>query len=276
MAAIWTRARADAAVGSSLWPAQEPIRWFRVWSVVAGFATVVVAAITVARFEYAAAFLNPGIDYDTLVAATQRFLAGGGFYSAAQIAGPWVYPGPTPPILYPPHALILFIPFTILPGVLWWGIPIAVTAWALGRLRPYPAAWLAIVLLLGVPTSRESIFWGNPVMWIVAAEAAGFVLGWPAALVFMKPTLAPFALAGARHRSWWLALTALVAVNLALLPMWADWVAVIRNGQLGPGFSLHQFPLMAIPLVAWIGSSRGPLVPWLERRRATTVEPVGI
>lgn len=262
-----TRDRVGSAIGSSLRAAPEPIRWFRVWSVTAAVAALIVAVITAVRFQYAATYLDPGIDYDTLISATRHFLAGDGFYAAEHLAGPWVYPGRAPPILYPPDALILFIPFTVLPGVLWWAIPFAVTAWVLWQLRPHPAAWLAIALLLGVPTSREDIFWGNPVMWMVAAEAAGFVLGWPAVLVLLKPTLGPFALAGFPRRSWFIALAVLCAVNLPLLPMWADWATVIRNSQLGPGFSLHQYPLMAVPLVAWLGSSRGPVRHRLERRQ---------
>jgi hypothetical protein len=239
------------------------IRWFRVWAITAVVAAVIVGAITLARFQYSATYLNIGIDYDTLIGAARSFLAGDGFYPAEQLAGPWVYhqdePQFAPPILYPPHTLILFIPFTVLPAILWWLIPFAVTAWALWRLRPHPAAWLAIVLLLGVPESREGIFWGNPVMWMTAATAAGFVLGWPAVVVFLKPTLAPFAFAGMWKRSWWLALAALVGFNLALLPMWFDWITVIRNSTLNAGFSLYQYPLMSVPVVAWLGSRSGPL-----------------
>lgn len=248
------------------------IRWVRVWSITAVVAAVFVAATTLAGLQYALRYLDPGIDFDTLMGATRNFLAGDGFYPADQLAGPWRYhqgePAYAPPILYPPHALLLFIPFTILPAFLWWLIPIAVTAGALWRLRPHPAAWLAIVLLLGVPESREGIFWGNPVMWMVAATAAGLVLGWPAVLVFLKPTLAPFALVGIGHRSWWLLLGVLAAFNLALLPMWADWVTVIRNSTLGPGFSLYQYPLMAVPLVAWLGSRAGPVIWRLEAWQA--------
>lgn len=261
-------------------PPRGGIRWHRVWATTAIVAAGLVASVTLVRFGYAAAYLDLGIDYDTLIGAARSFLAGDGFYPADQLAGPWVYhqdePQFPPPILYPPDALILFIPFTVLPKIMWWAVPLTITAWALWRLRPHPAAWLAIVLLLGVPESREGIFWGNPVMWMVAAEAAGFVLGWPAVFVLLKPTLAPFALAGVWHRSWWAALGALLAGNLALLPLWAEWVTVIRNSALGPGFSLYQYPLMAVPLVAWLGSRSGPLVWRLARWRVAGWQvPIG-
>jgi hypothetical protein len=250
-------------------PALARIRWHRVWATTAVVAACVVALITLVRFEYAVAYLDPGIDYETLMRATRSFLAGDGFYPERQLAGPWEYyqnqPGLPPAILYPPDALVLFIPFAFLPKILWWAIPFTITAWALHRLRPHPAAWLAIVLLLGIPESREGIFWGNPVMWMVAAEAAGFVLGWPTVFVLLKPTLAPFALAGAWHRSWRVALGTLAVANLAFVPMWADWVVVIGNSELGPGFSLYQYPLMAVPVVAWLGSRSGPIIWRFER-----------
>ncbi len=274
LTAIWTRARVGVAAGTSIQTGRVPINWQRVWRTTAAMAVLILAAITVARFEYAVRYLDPGIDYDTLIGATRRFLAGGGFYPAEQLAGPWIYhqgdPAFAPPVLYPPHALLLFVPFVFLPKILWWAIPAGITAWALWRLRPHPAAWLAIVLSLGVPQSREGIFWGNPVMWMVAFEAAGFVVAWAGVLVLLKPTLAPFALAGLPRRTWIVALAALCAVNVLAIPMWIDWLTVIRNApHLGPGFSLYQYPLMAVPLVAWLGSSGGPLMRRLDRRVAT-------
>jgi len=241
----------------------QPIVWRRVWTIVARFAALAVASLTLARLEYSARYLDIGIDYDTLIGAARNFLAGNGFYPASELAGAWTYvdgdPAFAPAILYPPDSLLLFLPFVFLPKVLWWLLPLGITAWALRRLRPHPVAWLLIVLLLGVPESREGIFWGNPVMWMMAFEAAGFVVGWAGVLVLLKPTLAPFALAGSSRRSWRLALFTLSAANLALLPMWLQWVSIIRNSNLGPGFSLYQYPLMAVPVVAWLGSSRGPL-----------------
>jgi hypothetical protein len=258
--AVIARMAGSSTARDATW---TPINFYRVWSITAAFATVMVAAVTTARFEYAIRFLDPGIDYETLIGATRNFVSGGGFYPAEELAGPWVYheiDSPFgPAILYPPDALLLFLPFLVLPKILWWAIPISIVAWAVWRLRPHPAAILVMVLLLGVPYSRESIFWGNPVMWMVAATAAGLVVGWPGVFVLLKPTLAPFALAGFPRRSWLIALLALAAINVPLLPMWADWVTVIRNSQLGPGFSWHQYPLMAVPVVAWLGSRHGPL-----------------
>lgn len=237
-----------------------PIRWRRVWWTVTAAAAVIVGIITVQKLAYAVAYLDPGIDYETVMRGARGWLSGDGFYPADQLTGAWVYhqgePAFLPPILYPPDALLLFVPFTYLPAFLWWAVPIGFTSWALVQLQPHPAAWLGIILLLGLPESREPIFWGNPVIWAVAAEAGGFLYGWPGVLVLIKPTLAPFALAGAPSRSWLIALGALVLVNLALLPMWFQWVTVIQGSSLSADYSFSQYPLMAIPLVAWLAGDR--------------------
>jgi hypothetical protein len=227
---------------------------------VAVAAAVMVGVITVQKLALAVAYLDPGIDYETVMRSARSWLAGDGFYPADQLTGSWVFhqdePAFLPPILYPPDALLLFVPFTFLPAFLWWAAPIGVTAWMLVRLRPHPAAWLCIVLLLGLPQSREPIFWGNPVMWAVAAEAAGFAFGWPGVLVLLKPTLAPFALAGAPRRSWVIGLGVLSLVNLPLLPLWFQWVTVLQGSSLSLDYSFSQYPLMAVPLVAWVARDR--------------------
>ena len=69
----------------------QPIVWRRVWTIVAWFAAVVVASLTLARLEYSARYLDIGIDYDTLIGATRNFLAGNGFYPASELAGAWTY-----------------------------------------------------------------------------------------------------------------------------------------------------------------------------------------
>jgi len=248
------RARADVL---------PPIRWRRVWWAVAIAAAFMVGVITVQKLAYALAYLHPGIDYETYMRAARTWLSGGGFYPVDQLSGNWVFhdgdPAFLPPILYPPDALLLFVPFTYLPAFLWWALPIGVTSWVLIRLRPHPAGWLCIALLLGLPESREPIFWGNPVMWAVAAEAAGFAFGWPGVLVLLKPTLAPFALAGAPRRSWVIGLAVLALLNIPFLPLWFQWVTVIQGSSLAPDYSLSQYSLMAVPLVAWLASDRRPL-----------------
>ncbi|MGH9034606.1 MAG: hypothetical protein ACRD0O_02495 [Acidimicrobiia bacterium] len=81
--------------------------------------------------------LYAGGDLGGYVAGARRFLDTGSPYLPEQVAGPWQL-GPYS-FVHPPAALALFVPFVVLPAVLWWAIPIAVTAWALWRLRPHPA-----------------------------------------------------------------------------------------------------------------------------------------
>ena len=46
-----------------------------------------------------------------------------------QLAGPYDVTLMTD-VLYPPSALLLFVPFSILPIVLWWVVPIAITGYS--------------------------------------------------------------------------------------------------------------------------------------------------
>jgi hypothetical protein len=72
----------------------------------------------------------------------------------------------------------------------------------------------------------------------------------------LKPSLAPFALAGIKSRAWWVGL---VVLGLASLPFLADtllWPRVVLDAS-GGGilYSLSNVPLMLIPGVAWLGSA---------------------
>ena len=55
-----------------------------------------------------------GVDYLLYRDAAARWLAGGPFFEPYQLAGP--YPISAGDILYPPVALWLFVPFTVLPA----------------------------------------------------------------------------------------------------------------------------------------------------------------
>ena len=193
-------------------------------------------------------------DYSILMLATRNWLTGDGFYFAFQFAGPYDWPDGV--ILYPPTILVLFVPFVILPAILWWVIPMSAVGWVVWRLRPRPLAWVAIFMCLWFPTTAEIVWAGNPGMWFVAALALAVLGRWTAVLIFIKPTLAPFAFVGAWTRSWWVALAALVAVSLLFLPLWVDYVKVMGNFQSGLLYSLSQVPTMLIPVAAWLGRTR--------------------
>ena len=98
--------------------------------------------------------------------------------------------------------------------------------------------------------------WGNPGLWVMAAIVLATHFGWPGVLVFLKPTLAPFALIGIRRRSWWVALGGLALVSLLFLPMWFEYITVLSNAKHPNGltYSIAQVPAMLLPIVAWLGS----------------------
>ena len=207
-----------------------------------------------------------GIDYEIYMDATRRWLADGSFYLPLQVTGP--YPILLGVVLYPPNALILFVPFTFLPALLWWAIPITTVAFTAWSWRPSMLAWACIVACLTVPTSWWRIEAGNPLLWMVAALALGTRFGWPAVAVLLKPSLFPFAFVGVGQRSWWLALGFGVLLSLPFLDLWFDYARVLMNARGEPAsilYSIGDIPLMLIPLIAWQG-----------RTAATPADPRGL
>lgn len=225
------------------------------WAVVAALVLVLAFQLTygILFTEYAPAWV--GSDYRLYMTASDRWLDGFGFYSDYQLAGP--YEVRASEILYPPFALVLFVPFTVLPAVLWWAVPIGVTLAVIASHKPGPwriagmLALLALPIEFGTSYSLSSIVSGNPVIWVVMFVA--LATRWPVfgPFALLKFTLAPFALVGIRHRAWWVGLAALGVVALAFAPMWPDYLTTLVNAQgAGPLYSLRQVPLVMIPLVA--------------------------
>ena len=133
-----------------------------------------------------------GADYWVVRNAAERWLDQGVFYLPEQLAGKYTWPGPW--VLYPPTALILLVPFVYLPPLIWWLIPIAITAWAVARHHPRPLAWAAILLCLAESNDAVGCVLGNPALWLVAGLGLGSSSwGWPSVVVLFKPTLFPFA-----------------------------------------------------------------------------------
>ena len=203
-----------------------------------------------------------GVDFQLYRDVTARWLAGGPFFEPYQVAGP--YEIRAGDVRYPPVALWLFVPFAAGPvlvaAVAWWAIPLAATATAVGRLRPRPWAWPLLALCLSNPTTLLKIWTGNPVIWSMAALAVAVIGRWrfAAPFVLLKPSLAPFALFGVRHRSWWAGLAAFVLLGVPFGGLWGDWVASVLNSR-GGGllYSALEIPMLALPLVAWLGRTRG-------------------
>jgi hypothetical protein len=198
------------------------------------------------------------VDYQLYMDATTRWLDGGSFYLPHQLAGPYVVTHGD--ILYPPYSLMLFVPFTVVPAIFWWAIPLTITITVVVHHRPSPLTWPVIAFCLAWPTTNLRVLAGNPVLWVMAAFAAGTVMAWPSVMVLLKPSLFPFALVGIWRRSWWRALASLAAVSLVFLPMWPDYLKVIGDSSnpRGLAYSIYEIPMLLIPLVAWLGGRLRP------------------
>jgi hypothetical protein len=204
-----------------------------------------------------------GVDFVLYRDVAARWLAGGPYFEPYQIAGP--YEIRAGDVLYPPVGLLLFAPFAILPAAiawgLWWALPLGATAWAIRRLAPRPEVWPLIAFCVAWPTTLLKTWTGNPVIWSMGAMALATIYAWPAVFALLKPSLAPFALFGANRRSWWIALTVLIAASVPFGGLWADWVASLANSR-GGGvlYSTLEIPMLLLPLVAWFGRTRDPAV----------------
>jgi hypothetical protein len=199
-------------------------------------------------------FYGAGVDIDIYANATRHWLADGTWYLPRQLAGP--YSIEFGDVLYPPTLLWLTVPFTILPRILWWIIPGIVAAAGLARLRPAMWAWPIMAACLAWPRTTAQVIFGNPVIWLAAALFWGV-----GALVLVKPTVIPFALAGVRSRRWWIAAGVMVLMTLPLLPLALAYPGVLlRASGTGWLYSLEEWPLLAIPLVAWAGRKEARIV----------------
>jgi hypothetical protein len=209
----------------------------------------------------------------------QRWLETGEFYLPRQLAGPYTVETNVD-VLYPPTAIPFFVAIDWLPLPLWWAIPLGVVAAVLWWLRPAMWTWPIIAFLVIWPRNLSDVLYGNTNMWVLAAIAGGIVVGWPAVLVTLKPTLAPFALVGIRHRSWWLAFGLVAIGSIFVLDLWRDYLTAVGNSDAEWYWSLEDVPVMCLPLVAWLGRRDGgaatltellrrrPSLPTLQRRAA--------
>ena len=203
-----------------------------------------------------------GVDRDLYLGVTRRWLDGGPYFEPYQLAG--AYGIRAGDILYPPVALLLFLPFAVSGAVgaaLWYALPVAGTAACVAWLRPRPVAWPLLALCATNPTTLLKVWTGNPVIWSMLAIALATLGGrWRGAAPFalLKPSLAPFAVFGADRRSWWVGLAVLVVLALPFGSLWTDWVASVANSR-GGGllYSALEIPILALPLVAWLGRTRG-------------------
>jgi hypothetical protein len=203
-----------------------------------------------------------GLDVGNYLAATHRWIETGTPYLAAEVSGPFQIAPTT--FLHPPVALYLFVPFLVLPLVLWWAIPIGIVIWCIASWRPADWTWPVMVGLLALTRFMVPLIVGNTDLWVWAAIAAGLRFGWPAVLVAIKPSLIPFALIGVRRRIWWLAGLVVLVASVPFGSLWVDWISVVRNAPKDLGYSIPNVPWLAIPILAWAARARttGPMSLW--------------
>lgn len=216
-----------------------------------------------------------GHDYSIYNDAALRWLNGEAFYPDAQRNGPyWI----GREVLYPPVALVLFAPFTMLPAILWVVIPLGILAWLVVVSKPSPLRWTLILFLLVFPVlwplswAMQLVVSGNPVMWVAAFVGLAFrfpVFG-PFALLKPTPLLIPFALVGIRARSWWLGLAAFAGASVLFLPMWVDYSRVLFNAR--GNLVLYAFESLAVVLIPVVALAGG-LSPGASNATAFPVEP---
>ena len=196
-----------------------------------------------------------GLDFVYFRSVAEHWLQTGELYTARQLAGPYEVETLVD-FLYPPNALLLFVPFVWLPWPPWWLIPVTVFAWAILRLHPASWTWPLIAAGIAYPPTVSQLIYGNTNTWVAAAIAAGFVLCWPSVMVLLKPSFLPFAFVGLTSRRWWIALGVLIAVSVPFGELWLDYVTAMRNSSLTWAHALIGMPLMLVPVVAWLGRDR--------------------
>lgn len=220
----------------------------------AAIAAIIAGLTLIQWLEYRVVFDEfAGRDFVLYRDAAARWLSGGPFYEPYQLAGP--YEVTAGDILYPPVALLLFVPFIYVPALVWWVVPVAITAYCIWRLRPGPAVWPVLALLVWFPNTGIKLLTGNPVLWSVAAISLGTLYFWPAVFAALKLSLAPLALFGAWKRSWWVAAGVGVLASLLFMPMWPDFVTALLNSRQSAGllYSVGEVPMMLVPIAAWLG-----------------------
>jgi len=248
----------DSAIGRPI--GRGRIFQFRVpWGFAAGVVAILVAIETVAiavLYIGPSPYLHLGMDWEFYRDLGARWLANGSYYQLHQLTGPYVFTTMVDN-MYPPHALLLFVPFVFLPAVLWWVIPISILAYVMAWVRPARWAWVVMLVLLAWPRSIADVLTGNTDIWVVAIIAAAIRWGWPAVFVTIKPTFAPIVALGI-SRPWQTAIAVipLVVVALAALPLWFDYAKIISNVTIDPGYSLVSTPLLLIPIVARMSTIR--------------------
>jgi hypothetical protein len=231
-----------------------------IWIGVAIMMLVATAVETVVLYRIIDDQQSIGSDLRFFQSVAQRWLDTGTYYTDRQLSGPFVVASNVDN-LYPPHALYLFVPFLFLPSILWWAIPLALIGYVVWWCRP--AAWALPILALLVlyPKTPAVFLYGNSDIWATAFGAAGIRWAWPAVLVWFKPSVGFLGIIKIATRRWWVAAGILAILNVPFLGLWLDYPTVLLNSDTDIGRALSDVPLFALPVVAWLVSSRRNGVP---------------
>jgi hypothetical protein len=246
-----------------------------IWIGIAVMMLVGLAVESVLLYQIVDAQDAIGDDLDYFRSVAQRWLDTGVLYSPDQLAGPYVVKTQVHN-LYPPLALYLFVPFLYLPAILWWLIPLGLLAYVVWWCRPVTWALPILAALILYPKTPAVVLYGNSDIWGIGFAAAGIRWGWPAALVFFKPSVGFLALPGILTRRWWIAAAVLAVISLPLLPLWLDYPRVLLNSDTNIGRSWSNAPFFLVPFVAWLTSSRRgdiPIRTWAAKLLTGTTQP---
>jgi hypothetical protein len=228
-------------------------RWYR--PVLAGLTLLILGlGAWLITIELTAGPLDWGLDFRHYLDGARRFVETGSPYVPAEVAAPFQFSDET--FLHPPSSLYLLVPFIWLPALLWWAIPLILTASIIWSWRPAPWTWPVLAIAAAWPRLHGAIIYGNSDMWVLAAVTAGLEYGWPALLVLIKPSVGLLVFAGVRHRSWWLGWIVVAFLSIPMLALWSDWVHVVINSPGDPLYSVSMLPVYLAPVVAWLGRTR--------------------
>jgi hypothetical protein len=246
-------------------------RWYRpaTLAIVGGLLVFLAfrAYVYATHWDQVIALVNSA-DHRIYMAAAERIRSGGPMYPTWQLAGPFTL-SQEPELYPPPTVLLLIVPMSLLPAVLWWLVPVGTIAAVVAYHRPSLAALGGILLCLSFQWTWDGIASGGLFMYVAAAVALGTVWPWMSVAALLKPTLAPFALIGAGTRGWWIVLGLAAAVSALMLPLWIDYIRAVLNlrGGVAWEYVVYNGPLVLVPVVAWLGRAI------VTTPRAHTVSP---
>jgi hypothetical protein len=250
----WPGRTASPPERARRWPAVRfREHWYRPLAFGLTVLVLVAGAALLAVFWRSNA-IHAGEDLSHYLDGVRRWWLTGSPYLPNEVAGPFGYEVET--FLHPPIAIPLLAPWLVLPAILWWAIPIGITAVLVVAWRPAPWTWPLIAFGLAQPQLHQALLWGNSNLWVMAGLGLGLVFGWPAALILVKPSLGFLALVGYRHPSWWIAAGLLALSSILFGSLWSEWIRVVLNSPAEADYGLRNLPWVLIPLIAWAGRTR--------------------